>query len=101
MINLAREQYAMETRRCAEKHKEKFASARGVDCRFRSIDLKAREHIQSIAEAKTGLKLLQDYHEEKDWMDSCRVSDLNAIGAMSARGSTRARCSQYTYGGLN
>ena len=95
--HLKREQFAMETRRLADEHNDKFTQLQAWVANSEQY-LKAREHIHSIAEAKTALTLLAAYHSEKDRMTSVRVTDFNAIGADVLKRKYGSAISEYYYG---
>ena len=95
--HLKREQFAMETRRLADEHKEKFGQLEAWVAKSEQY-LKAREHIHSIAEAKTALTLLSNYHDEKARMTAVRVANFNAIGADVLGRKYASAISDYIYG---
>lgn len=95
--HLKREQYAMEARRVGDEHKDKFGQLESWIANAEQY-LKAREHIHSIAEAKTALTLLAAYHDEKARMTSVRVANFNAIGADVLGRKYSSSLSDYVYG---
>lgn len=98
--HLKREQFAVDTRRLADEHKDKFIQLEAWIANSEQY-LKAREHVHSIAEAKTALTLLANYHSEKDRMTAVRVSDFNSIGSDVLGRKYSSSMSEYVYGNFS
>lgn len=93
----AREEFASKARTIALTHQEKFTQLEAWIAKSEQY-LKAREHIHSIAEGKTALTLLDNYHSEKDRMTAVRVAEFNSIGADVLSRKYDTSMSEYTYG---
>lgn len=93
----AREEYAAKARIVALTHTEKFTQLEAWIAAS-EMYLNAREHIHSVAEAKTALTLLSNYHSEKERMTAVRIVDFNNIGADVLSRKYATTLSDYTYG---